>query len=96
MITLSLNPLQALKTKARFDLGNHFNAEASINAHSDMALAVAIAKGAKIVHPIEQRNSRFLSVMKGIDEAKTAEDIDVAMSVIHTAYPPLPPPEEKA
>lgn len=71
-IRLAFDPLSAMRQAAMRQLAEHFNAVASANAHDDMAALVAIAKGAKIAHPIEIRD-RVRAKAAGLIAGATSE-----------------------
>ena len=75
-IRLEFDPLSAMRQGALQQLADHFNAVAAGNAHEDMAALVAIAKGAKIAHPIEIRERVRAKAMGLIAVATSEEEIN--------------------
>ncbi len=75
-IRLEFDPLSAMRQAALRQLADHFNAVAAGNAHEDMAALVAIAKGAKIAHPIEIRERVRAEASRLIAEAASESEIN--------------------
>lgn len=86
MTTLTFDPMVAIRADAYQQMMDHFNTQALLSLHADIAMLVALAKGEQVVHPIEARDARMQETAKALIAAESAEAVDLALMNMRAPY----------